>query len=120
MNKKMVAFFLALLSFPLMFIGESIGLSAMFSVLAVYFFICQFLLSRGHPDAWRSDWLTMLILDAAILGSVVIMVLVEKRQTVFAQAPGMLLSCFGGTLVGAFVASWAARRAAGRRSPPAA
>ena len=118
MNEKFVALFLALLSFPIIFIGETIGLSAMFVVMAVYFFVCQFLLSRRHPDAWRRDWLTMLILDAVILGTVVLMVVAEKRQTVFAQAPGMLLSCLGGTIAGALVATWTARRAAGRRSRP--
>jgi hypothetical protein len=120
MNKVLVAFLLGLLSFlVMMFIGESFGLFAAFSSLAAYFLVCQFLLSRGNPDAWRSDWRIMLALDAVLLVVVVIMVLVEARQTAFAQAPGILLSCCGGTLAGAFVASWVARRAAGRRGSSA-
>jgi hypothetical protein len=115
MNKVLVAFLLGLVAFPvMMFLGETFGLVVAFSSLAAYFFICQVLLSRGNPDALRNDWRIMLALDAVIFTTIVIMVLVEKRQTVFAQAPGMLLACCGGTFAGAFVASWAARRAAAR------
>jgi hypothetical protein len=115
MHKMLGAFLLGLPSFLLlMFIGETLGLLAAFASLTVYFFICQFLLSRGNADALRGDWRIMLALDAVILLSVLIMVLVEKQQTILAQGPGLLLACCGGTLAGAFVASRVARGAAGR------
>ena len=112
MNKVVLAFLLGLVSFlVLMFIGETFGLLATFSSLAVYFFLCQVLLSRGNPDALRKDWRIMLALNAVMLISIVIMSLVEKRAVVFSQAPGILLASCGGTLAGALAASWAARRA---------
>lgn len=116
MKRLGAAFFLGILAFLLlMFIGETVGLLAAFGSLTVYFFICQFLLSRGHPDALRDDWRIMLALDAVILASVFVMVLVEKWQVILAQGPGMLLACCAGTLAGALAASWVARRAAARR-----
>jgi hypothetical protein len=119
MKRLVVALLLGLLAFVLMmFIGESFGLLAAFISLAAYFLACQFLLSRRNMGAWWSDWRIMLALDAVILLSVVIMALVEERRTVLAQAPGMLLACCGGTIAGALIGSWAARRAAGRSSSP--
>jgi hypothetical protein len=116
MKRVLVALLLGLLSFFLMMvIGESVGLFAAFCSLTVYFFICQALLSRGNSDAVRSDWRLMLALNAVILLSVFIMVLVEKRQMILSQGSGLLLSCCGGTLAGAFAASVTARRAAVRR-----
>ena len=112
LNKVVLAFLLGLVSFlVLMFIGETFGLLATFSSLAVYFFLCQVLLSRGNPDALRKDWRIMLALNAVMLISIVIMSLVEKRAVVFSQAPRILLAGCGGTLAGALAASWAARRA---------
>jgi len=119
MNRLSGAFLLGVLSFILMMfigeflvklIGETMGLFATFSALAVYFFICQFLLSRGNPDALRTDWRIMLALAAVPLVSVVIMTLVEDWSVILAQGPGILLASCGGTLVGAFSAARAARR----------
>ena len=74
MPKGGVAFFLGLFSFFLfMFIGEklsyhygNVGLFITFVVMLVYFFTCQFFLSRGNPNAYRKDWPIMLALDAAL------------------------------------------------------
>lgn len=121
MNRLSGAFLLGLLSFFLMMfigeflvkpLGETMGLLATFSALAVYFFICQFLLSRGNPDAWRSDWRIMLALDAVTIIVVCIMVTAENRDVALAQAPGWLLSTCGGTFAGALAASLVARRTA--------
>ena len=119
MNRLSGAFLLGVLSFILMMfigeflgklIGETMGLFATFSALAVYFFICQFLLSRGNPDALRTDWRIMLALAAVPLVCVVIMALVEKADVILAQGTGILLASCGGTFAGAFAASRAARR----------
>jgi len=119
MNRLSGAFLLGLLSFFLMMfigeflvkpLGETMGLLATFSALAVYFFICQFMLSRGKPDALRTDWRIMLALAAVPLVCVVIMALVEKADVILAQGTGILLASCGGTFAGAFAASRAARR----------
>jgi hypothetical protein len=109
-----IAFVLGLLSFALfMFLGETMGAYA-FILMAVYFFLCQYLLSRGKQDAYRRDWPIMLALDATVLVMVFNMVLVEKRDVILSQGPGMLLSACGGTYAGAVVASLTTRRKAGR------
>ena len=59
MRKVVTAIVLGLISVPLVFaIGEPVmnkyggaGLIATFTVMAGYFFVCQFVLSRGNPDA---------------------------------------------------------------------
>ena len=124
MSKGWFAFFLGLFSFFLyMFIGESfsdyygenVGLAAAFILVAAYFFVCQFFLSRGNPNAFPKDWPIMLALDAVLLFCLIPMALLETQEVVLAQGSVILLSCCGGTLAGAFVASKAARRKAGRQ-----
>lgn len=118
MPKVLVAFFLGVLSFFLMFlIGETAihylgntGLIPTFILLAAYFFFCQFRLSRGRADAIRQDWLIMLALDAVPLLMVFGIVLAQTWPVILAQGLGILLSCCGGTLAGALAASRAARR----------
>ena len=119
------AFFLGVLSFALLFIvggpiaekvGEAVGSIIMFILLAAYFFICQFRLSRGLPDALRKDWPIMLALDAVPLLMVFIIELVGKDPVTRYQGLGILLFCCGGTFAGAFVASLDARRKARSRS----
>ena len=81
---------LGLLSFVVLtFVGETVGLFAAIVTSAVYFFVCQFLLSRGNVDAYRKDWPVMLALDATVLISVTIMVLVEKWDVALSRGPGV-------------------------------
>jgi len=77
--------------------------------MAVCFFICQFFLSRGNPDAYRKDWAIMLAVEAAPLLIVIFGLLWDKRMGVRA-----FISSVAGTLAGAAAASLAARRK-GRR-----
>ena len=90
MSKTLIAFFLGLFSF----------------------FICQFLLSRGNPNAFLKDWPIMLALDAVVLVVLFPMAFSERLEVIMAQGGGILLFCCGGTLAGAFVASKVARRKA--------
>jgi drug/metabolite transporter (DMT)-like permease len=117
-NKGAVAFLLGVFSFFLfMFIGETLmyhygnaGLFVTFVVMFVYFFACQFFLSRGNPNAYRKDWPIMLALDGIFLLVLIPMALTERREVVIAQGLGILIGCFGATWAGAFVASKRARR----------
>ena len=120
MSKVFGAFLLGVLSFVVfMFVGETadniFGVIAApiatFILMAAYFFICQFLLSRGNPHAFYKDWPIMLVLNATIIVVLFVSVLVEKQGVVFLiQALGILLACFAGTIAGAVVASLVARR----------
>lgn len=112
MPKAFGAFLLGLLSFfPMMFIGEVIGIGAALAFLAVYFFVCQFLLSRKNPRAHK-DWITMLALVAVPLAVVTLVTMLERREVILSQGLGILASTCGGTWVGAFAASRRARHAA--------
>jgi uncharacterized membrane protein len=86
MPKMVLAFFLGLVSFFLFFfIGETtshylgnVGLIAAFILMAAYFFICQFRLSRGNPNAYRKDWPVMLALDVIWIAVFIGLVLTER------------------------------------------
>jgi hypothetical protein len=125
LGKPLAAFFLGVLSFPVfMFVGETAdnlfgdiaAFIATFILMAAYFFICQFLLSRGNPLAYRKDWPIMLALDAVIILVLFVSVLVEKQGVVFlTQSLGILLACIAGTFAGAVAASLAARKRGGQK-----
>jgi hypothetical protein len=87
-----------------------VGLIPTFILLAVYFFFCQFRLSRGHSDALRQDWPIMLALNAVPLLMVFGIVLVQTWPVILSQGLGIFLACCGGTFAGALAASRAARR----------
>jgi hypothetical protein len=97
--------------------GESAGLPAAFAALSVYFFLCQFLLSRNHPNAHREDWRDMLLLDGAMLVFVLIVVAQGVWDIILSQGTGMLLSTCGGTYAGAVVASVTAKRTVAALKP---
>jgi hypothetical protein len=119
MAKTIIAFFLGILSFVIYrFFLEILGeyISAVFVILAAYFFICQFLLSRGSPHAFRKDWPTMLALDFAPFIYVGYHVIRLGWGALWFRAIGLwlIVGSVGGTLAGAVAASLAARRK-GRR-----
>ena len=113
MRKLLLALCLGFLSFFLyIVVGETMPLFAALILVAAYFSICQFLLSRGKIDAYRKDWPVMLALVATALVMVTIIALVENRDVFLSQGLGLLLSSCGGTYAGAVVASLIARRKA--------
>jgi len=81
-------------------------------VMLAYFFICQFFLSRGNPNALRKDWPIMLELGAGAIFVAFITAVAEKREVFLTQGLGFLLVWFVGTFAGAVAASLAARRKA--------
>ena len=89
-----------------------------FIAVAAFLFVCQFLLSRGHAEAHRKDWPVMLAMAAPFLVSTVIMIFVERLETVLEQGPVLLFAC-AGIYAGAVTASRMARRTGGLLSPRA-
>ena len=84
-------------------------------VMLAYFFICQFFLSRGNPNALRKDWPIMLELGAGAVFVAFITGVAEKREVFLTQGLGFLLVWFVGTFAGAVAASLAACRKARQR-----
>jgi hypothetical protein len=72
MQKTFLGFLLSGFSIVLLFFpGEPLtyyfgdtGFIATFVIITAYFFVCQFFLSRGNPNAFRKDWPVMLSLRA--------------------------------------------------------
>lgn len=85
----------------------------LFFWIAPYFFICQFLLSRGNPDAYRKDWQIMLLLNAIPAVGFVWFALraVEGEQlTVLGRIPIFLAGTFAGAVAASVVARIRHRR----------
>jgi hypothetical protein len=124
MSRIAVALILSVLFFFLyMFIGEAsterlgdAGLALTFVLMAAYFFVCQFRLSRGRAAAWPKDWPIMLDLNAVPLVMVLLMIGKEKWPVILAQGLVVLIAGWGGAFAGALVASRVARK---RKAGPA-
>lgn len=118
MSRIVVAFNLSVFFFFLfMFIGEAstsylgdVGFVITFVVMAAYFFVCQFRLSRGNAAAARKDWPIMLALNAVPLVMVILMIINEKWPVILVQGLIILVVGWGGAFAGAVVASRAARK----------
>jgi hypothetical protein len=129
MIKGLGAFFLGVLSLPVVFIfGELLGepgksfpglpgVFVLFIVMAAYFFICQFWLSRGNPNAFLKDWPFMLLLNVPLFLILFISFFEPENMnaTYAVQSFALVLVCFAGALAGAFVASRRARKRARRQ-----
>ena len=110
MIKGLGAFFLGVLSVPVVLIFGDLreqwknlsGLPGVFLlciVVAAYFFICQFWLSRGNPHAFIKDWPIMLRLNAALFLVLFIFFFTPENlnATYAVQSFAVLLVCFAGT-----------------------
>jgi hypothetical protein len=73
--------------------------------VALYLAIAQFFIARKGDTGLRGKWPTLAAMDAPIVGWVLFIAAVEKRDVVFAQAVPMLLSGCAGSLAGALVAA---------------
>ena len=115
-GKVAFAFLFGAVSFAVLFqLGDVLAPVVVVCMGAVGFFVCQYLLSRGNPQAGRTDWgmvLAMNGLPLALLAGE----LVLNLGDVVAHAAGMLMGLAGVALglgcsyAGAVVAGRTARR----------
>ena len=88
MAKKIIALILGIISFFLGFaVGETFGVAAAFIVIGIYYLFSQFFLSRGNPRALHEDWSLILLLNAALIVTAVLILLIEpdaKWQSIVA------------------------------------
>lgn len=118
MPRIAVAFFFSIFFFFLfMFIGETstyylgdAGFVPTFVLMAAYFFVCQFRLSRGNAEALRKDWPIILALNVVPLVLVILMIISEKWPVILVQGLTILVAGWGGAFAGAVAASRAARK----------
>lgn len=108
MSKVIVALILGIVSFFLSFaLGEEIGVPFAFIAIGIYYVFCQFFLSRGNARALYEDWALILSLNAALIVTAVMVLLIEPDTKWHAV---VALISIGGSVVGASAASWVARR----------
>jgi len=119
MKRILVAFFLGLFPFYLsVFVLETVAaitpgyaaITVSVIVMIAYYFICQFLLSRGRPEALFKDWPIMLALGAAGLVITIVEASNKSLEGFLSWVLGFIIICSAGILCGAFVASRQARR----------
>ncbi len=110
MSRVGIALLLGIVSFVLVMNIAEANAEVGIATLAGWFFASQLLLSRGNPNAHRTDWTIMLALDGAWLLAMVAMVFAERLAVIITQGPVILVCVCGGTYAGAYVASVLARR----------
>jgi len=121
-GKVLIAFFLGLFSLFLFMVVGSEAAASVFGDVAhiivmvigvgAYFFVCQFLLSRGNPNALFKDWPLMLALGAIGFVIAIVTAMAERREVFLTQGLGFFIVCFVGIFAGAYAASLEARRKA--------
>jgi len=122
MWKILVAFVLGLFSFPLLFLlGEGmqippgipaaqyIGWGIFIIVFGGYFFISEYFLSRGNPQALWKDWPVVLALTATLIVTAVIAFMVEPNRSAAMGTVVIVIFAMVCSLAGAALAARVAR-----------
>ena len=108
MAKKIIALLLGIISFFMMFaLGEEYGISIAFIAVGIYYLFSQYFLSRGNPRALYEDWPLILLLNAALIVTAILILLIEpdaKSDSIVA-----LISVLS-SVVGAGLAGWMAKK----------
>ena len=107
MAKKIIALILGIISFFLMFaLGESFGVPIAFIAIGIYYLFSQFLLSRGNTRALYEDWSLILLLNAALIVTAVMILLLEPDAKVHSVVAVISIFC---SVIGAGIAAWLAK-----------
>jgi len=108
MSKKLVALILGIISFFLMFaLGESFGVPVAFIAVGIYYLLSQFFLSRGNARALYEDWPLILFLNAALIVTAIIVLLIEPDAKIHSIVAVISIVC---SAIGAGIAAWLARQ----------
>ena len=104
MAKKIIALILGIISFFLMFtLGETYGAPTAFIAIGNYYLFSQFLLSRGNNRALYEDWPLILLLNAALIVTAVMILLLEPDTKFHSLAAIISVVC---SVTGAGIAAW--------------
>ena len=106
MAKKIIALILGIISFFLMFaLGETFGVPIAFIAIGIYYLFSQFFLSRGNNRALYEDWPLILLLNAALIVTAVMILLLEPDAKFHSIVAVISIVC---SVVGAGIAAWLA------------
>ena len=103
MAKKIVAIFLGVISFFLMLeVGESFGAPVGFLTIGVFYLVSQFFLSRGNARALPEDWPLLLSLNAVLIVTAILILIIEPdaKWTAIVAVVSILCSAIGAGLAG--------------------
>ncbi|MCP4077731.1 MAG: hypothetical protein GY744_16285 [Gammaproteobacteria bacterium] len=107
MVRKITALSLGAISFFIMFaLGEEFGVSIAFSVIGIYYLFSQFFLSRGNARALYEDWPLILFLNAALIVTAVLVLLIEPDTKWHSIVAIISIVC---SVIGAAIAAWFAK-----------
>jgi len=107
MVKKITALILGVISFFLMLaIGEEFGAPIGFSFIGIYYLFSQFYLSRGNARALYEDWPLILLLNAALIVTAVLILLIEEDEKWASIVAAISIIC---SVIGAAIAAWFAK-----------
>lgn len=107
MAKKIIALILGIISFFLMFVlGESFGVATAFIAIGIYYLFSQFFLSRGNTRALYEDWSLILLLNAALIVTAVMILLIEPDAKIYSIVAVISIVC---SVIGAGIAAWLAK-----------
>ena len=107
MKNKIIAFILGITSFFLMFaLGETFGVGVAFIAIGIYYLFSQFFLSRGNPRALYEDWSLILLLNAALIVTAVMVLLLETDAKIHSIVAVISIVC---SVIGAGIAAWLAK-----------
>lgn len=113
--KSVLAVFLGIASFFLGFaVGEPLGVTVAFIVIAVYYVLAQLFLSRGNRSALPGDWLIILLLNGTLIVTAILILLIEPDTKWHAV---VVLISISSSLLGAGIAGWLARRSHTNHEP---
>ena len=107
MAKKIIALILGIISFFLMFaLGETFGVPTAFIAIGIFYLFSQFFLSRGNTRALYEDWPLILLLNAALIVTAVMVLLIEPDTKWHSIITVISIVC---SVIGASIAAWLAK-----------
>jgi hypothetical membrane protein len=101
-----LAILFSVVAFFLIFIlGEGFGAWALFVGMGAYFFVTQYLLSRGNAWPVRNDWPIIIALNSAPAFMIVLALAIEPNKLAVLQMLGVTILCLACSYAGAALAS---------------
>jgi hypothetical protein len=86
-------------------LGETFGVPTAFIAIGIYYLFSQFFLSRGNNRALYEDWPLILLLNAVLIVTAIMILLLEPDTKFHSIVAVISIVC---SVVGAGIAAWLA------------